>query len=73
MGPDLAEDAIEQCGLATTVGADDTEDLALADGEGNAVDRLDGAEAPAHIPDLEQRAHGLPPSASPAPRALMRA
>src|SRR5579883_215693 len=63
--PQLAEDAIEERGLAGSVRPDDAEDLARADLEGDAVHRRDALEALAQARDLEHRAHGSvrsPPS-----------
>src|SRR5258708_12455733 len=49
-----AVDDVEQRGLAGAIGADDGADLAFADVEGNAADRLDPAEGERHVLDREQ-------------------
>ena len=53
----LAEDAVEQGRFAAAVGADDAEDLALADIEGYAGDGDDAAEALLQVAHLEDGVH----------------
>ena len=48
-------DAVEQRGLAGAVRPDQPEDLALLDGERDAVERDDAAEAQSDVADFEQR------------------
>src|SRR3954464_1336261 len=55
--PKLAEDAIEQRGLAAAVRPDDAEDLALVHLERDAVDRMNAAETLRDIADVEHRTH----------------
>jgi hypothetical protein len=55
---ELAEDAVEQCRLATTVRADQAEDFSLLDIEAHAIDRGDAAEILLDVADLENRGHG---------------
>ncbi len=55
---ELAENAIEQRGLAAAVRADQPENLALLHVEADAVDRGDAAETFADIADFEHRGHG---------------
>src|SRR5579863_914037 len=58
----LAENAIEQGGLAATIGPDDAEDLAFAHLEGNPVDRDDAAEMLLEVGDFEYGRHRAGPS-----------
>src|SRR5262249_21570026 len=53
-----AVDDVEQRGLAGAIGADDGADLAFADVEGNAADRLDPAEGERDSLDREQHLAG---------------
>ena len=69
---ELAEDAVEQRGLAAAVRADEAEDLALAHVEGDAVDRGDAAEALADVADFEDRLMAASPVAPSRPRAARR-
>src|SRR5690606_14135966 len=58
--PVEAADAVEHRGLAGAVGADDGQDLAVADVERHAIDRLQAAKAHAEVADFQQRrTHGL--------------
>src|SRR5258705_8055129 len=50
---ELAEDAVEQRGLAATVRADQPEDLALLHVEADAIDGLDAAKALFDAADFE--------------------
>src|SRR5207249_8121767 len=52
-----AADAVQQGGLARTVGTDDGQDLALLDVEADAADGLDAAERLRDVADLDERAH----------------
>jgi hypothetical protein len=54
----LAEDAVEQRGLAAAVRADQAEDLALLHVEADAVDGLDAAKALLDVADFEDCGHG---------------
>ena len=54
----LAEDAVEQGGLAAAVGADDAEDLAVPDLERHVVDGLDAAERLVDVGDAHHRLAG---------------
>src|SRR5690606_3174237 len=53
VGPQLAEDAVEQGRLTAAVGAYQPEYLACLDVEGNAVDGLDSPERPRKVADAE--------------------
>ena len=55
---ELAEDAVEQRGLAAAVRADQAEDLALLHVEADAIDGLDAAKALLDVADFEDRGHG---------------
>src|SRR5437762_7246774 len=55
---ELAEDAVEQRGLAAAVRADQAEDLALLHVEADAIDRLDAAKTLLDVADFEDRGHG---------------
>src|ERR1044071_8731354 len=55
---ELAEDAVEQRGLAAAVRADQAEDLALLHVEADTVDGLDAAKALLDVADFEDRRHG---------------
>src|SRR3546814_3413890 len=58
--PGVAADAVDERGLAGTVGADETEDLALTDGDGDVVDGHHGAVVDADAVQLQNqigRAH----------------
>src|SRR5438874_326561 len=55
---ELAEDAVEQRGLAAAVRTDQPEDLALLHVEGYAVDGLDAAKALFDAADFENCGHG---------------
>src|SRR5439155_4231786 len=52
-----AGDAVEQRGLAGTIGADQSKDDAGLDGEGDVLVCLHAAEEPADVPHFEQRRH----------------
>ena len=54
---DLAENGVEQRGLAAAVRADDAEDLPGSDIEADAVDGLDRAIGFPDVGDFEERAH----------------
>ena len=56
-----AHDGVEQRGLAGAVGADDGDDLVVADLERHRAHRLDLAIGDMHVGDLQQRAHALTP------------
>src|SRR5215213_11136084 len=56
-GFQVAGDEVDQCALARAVGPDDTEDLRLAEAEGDVVDGREPAEAAAELLDLEDRGH----------------
>src|SRR5207244_4722671 len=56
---DLAQDAVEERGLARAIRPDHADDLAGPDGQRNAVDRLDRAVMLAHVLHFEERpGHG---------------
>ena len=55
---ELAEDAVEERGLAAAVRADQAEDLALLHVEADAIDGLDAAKALLDFADFEDRGHG---------------
>src|SRR5437879_316569 len=55
---ELAEDAVEERGLAATVRADQPEDLALLHVEADAIDGFDAAKALFDAADFEDRGHG---------------
>src|SRR5437763_16998630 len=55
---ELAEDAVEQRGLAAAVRADQPEDLALLHVEADAIDGLDATNALLDAVDSENRGHG---------------
>src|SRR4051794_30897652 len=56
-GPKLAEDGVEERGLAAAVRPDDAEDLALVHRERHALDRMNAAETLRDIADVEHRTH----------------
>jgi hypothetical protein len=56
LGPVQARQAVEQRGLAGAVGADDGEQLVLADLERHRPQGLETGEAQVQVVDLEQRA-----------------
>ena len=53
----LAEDAVEQRGLAAAVRADDAEDLTLVHVERHAFDRMDAAEVLGKIANFQHGGH----------------
>src|SRR5215216_2283176 len=55
---ELAEDAVEQCGLAAAVGADQTENFSFPDIKAHAIDGGDTAKTLADVADFENRGHG---------------
>src|SRR6266704_5702108 len=55
---ELAENAVEQRGLAAAVRADQPEDFALLHVEADAVDGFDAAKALFDVGDFENRGHG---------------
>src|SRR5213075_1862799 len=54
-----AGEQVEERGLAGAVRADQAEDLARGDGEGNVFQRLQAAEALGYAGHFDQRAHGV--------------
>ncbi len=54
---ELAEDAVEQCGLAAAVRPDQPEDLALAHVETDTVDGMDAAKTLLDVGDFEDCTH----------------
>ena len=57
VGPQLAVQHVEAGALARAVGADQRQQLAGCDGEGDVVDRLHAAEGLVQAVDLQHRAH----------------
>src|SRR3954471_9311523 len=55
--PDLAEDGVEERGLAAAVRADHADDLARRDRKAHAIHRMDGAVVLAAILHFEKRSH----------------